>query len=250
MLHIDSGHRTSGTNEAPEFILAHPILDVVSWRVVNVQIPRSYYCVTSANNTLTLSDTSIAPATHVVTIPPGNYGAVALALALQTAFNSAGGDAHFVVTYSSSTYRLTITNGTADFTIAWGAGRNVTTNLGVVMGFDVTTDITPAVATSTGASAVNVNIDLSLQVRSQSLTAGLHMVTYDAPVRDAQLMFRVPISAAQGEVILWEPQDMFMHYLSARKVDQHIDFTLCDSYGNVIDLHGLPWRMTLEVWRD
>jgi hypothetical protein len=250
MIHLDSSQRSSGTNESPVFSFTHSTMGrginrTSGFRIVNVQIPRSYYNITSRNNTFSLSDATITPVFNVVTVPAGNYTAPMLASTLQNLMNAAGGDNHFVVTYSSVTQKITITNGTANFSITWSISPlTPMTNLASVLGFVAGI---ANVGSATGTNVMNININWTVTIKSVALTNGMKRYPVDGAAMAPDIMCRVPVNCAIGEVISWEPEGYWLRNLSLECVTE-IDLSIQDDSGTPLDLNGLSWRITLEVY--
>ena len=122
----DSTDRTTGTIDHPNFILQKELTDVVGFKVLEVEIPFSYYVINSINNTLTLTEPGGANAPVAITMVPGNYTASSLAQALENGLNNAPGSiATYNVTYSSSTAKFTVTSSVGEaFRLTFGTSTS------------------------------------------------------------------------------------------------------------------------------
>jgi hypothetical protein len=93
----------------PLFLLGRPLTDIASIKILEVQIPFSYYVFTTANNTFKVVITlggDDEPTTYTVTIPIGNYTASSFVTNIITALNAATGIS-WTVTYSNITNKIT-----------------------------------------------------------------------------------------------------------------------------------------------
>ncbi len=82
VLRLDSAHRSSGTNNAPEFFLEQRLSNVHMVELRKVMLPNTDYPVNSGNNTFLWDDGALAPLT--TTILPGSYTAAEYGTALGT----------------------------------------------------------------------------------------------------------------------------------------------------------------------
>lgn len=122
------------TTDWPLFLLGKPLTNIAALKIVEAQIPFSYYVFyaatadsNSSNNTFTLTESDGGGAT-TVTIPAGNYTSTTILTALASALNAASANSHtYTVTYSSTTQLLTITSnagGANTFTLTFGTSVN------------------------------------------------------------------------------------------------------------------------------
>ena len=82
-------------------------------RLSQVVLPRGWYGITSTTNQVVIQNQA-GLALETLTITPGDYSASTFAVALQTLLNAGGGifsSTTWTVTVSSSTYKLTVSNG-------------------------------------------------------------------------------------------------------------------------------------------
>lgn len=136
----------------PTFYFDYPIQNIAMFKILEAEIPFSYYVVNNTNNTFLLDATTI-------TIPVGNYTATTLAAAVQTALGVG-----YTVTYSSQTQKFTIV-GAAPFTMTFGGVDDVgLTNPRLLLGMNAgvnsssgTTLVAPNVGEVTGANYVYLN---------------------------------------------------------------------------------------------
>src|SRR6476659_1249913 len=82
----------------PMFMMNRPLSNIGAMKILEVQIPFSYYAFNSTNNTFVLNE--IGGGSGLVTIPVGNYTTTTLAAAMGAALTAAG-SATYTVTYST-----------------------------------------------------------------------------------------------------------------------------------------------------
>lgn len=114
----------------PLFTWGRPLQSIAAMKVLEVQIPFSWYVFNSANNTFTLTESDGGGA-RTVTIPVGNYNTSSMIAALQTALDAASANSHtYTVTFAGSslsapdTEKFTISSdagGANTFTLTFGS---------------------------------------------------------------------------------------------------------------------------------
>lgn len=104
-----------------------PIERVVAFKIIEVQIPITWYTFNNINNSFILTEMSMPPAT--VTLPIGNFNAIQMAPLLATALSAASPNfLTYTVTYDATIGKFTIYNNAASsvpFTLTFGAGYNI-----------------------------------------------------------------------------------------------------------------------------
>lgn len=212
---LDASVATSSSFTAldwPTFQLATPIAGLAAVKIIEAQIPFSFYTINSSNNTFTLTDTT--PLTNaVITIPAGNYNSTTLISTLTTQLNAAGSAGVYSITYSSTTGLLSfVKTGAATFTFTFGTATdlgasNPRFNLGFAAGANTTasnTLVAPNVANITGANYLYLN--------SRAFGAQLSLLL---PRGATQLgsgsagpqVAKIPINVQPGGVIYWSDPD-------------------------------------------
>lgn len=104
----DSNERTAGSVDHPDYVFTNDLHNVIGFKVLEVQVPFSYYTVDTTNNTFTLLENDLVP--HTVTLNVGNYVTSTMITELARALNAAGGSGNYSVTYSPTTLKFTVTN--------------------------------------------------------------------------------------------------------------------------------------------
>lgn len=103
-----------------------PLQDVAAIKILEVQVPFSWYVFNSVNHTFLLRIASLPD--QVVSIPVGNYTAASLAPVLTDAINAAAGGVFYAVTYSvvRKKFLFTKTGGPGtEFTFVFGAPAGI-----------------------------------------------------------------------------------------------------------------------------
>ena len=252
MYHFNSESRTSGTLSQPVFLLEDPIADALGFRIHNVQIPHTYYNITTANNHLRLED-AVSATTYIVTLTPGNYSASSLATALQTAINAAAttasGSPNFTVTYSATTHKYTLANALHLWTLYEyvGDAAGAANSLLVLIGDTAYDHGVGGVNSHTFANAANINVDNRITLASSALSRGLRKPATVGTARERLTLAKIPLAEGFGFVEKWEPTGYTLLFASPQRLYGEIDLRLYDSGGRSLNLNGLGWSMTIEV---
>lgn len=88
---LDTRVSASGLNAStdwPRFYLGRPLSNIAGLKIIEAQIPFSYYIFNTQNNTFLLNVAGVAT-NAVVTIPVGNYTSSTMLVALKTALDNA-----------------------------------------------------------------------------------------------------------------------------------------------------------------
>lgn len=104
-LYFDSSLSNNNDKNNPRFVLRNPIY-ADKFKVSKISIPFSYYTINSTNNHLYIQEDL---ADEIIEIPVGNYSISTIAGVLQTALNNSTLNNTYTVSYSTTTYKLTIT---------------------------------------------------------------------------------------------------------------------------------------------
>lgn len=136
----------------PTFYLNRPLQNIAFMKVLEAEIPFSYYVINQYNNTFFLTESSSA----LVTIPVGNYTSATLATTLGSVLTQASlglGSRTYTVTYSSMTQKFTVTASTGTFSLVFGSSTDSgQTNPRLILGFN------PGFNTSIGSVLVAPNV--------------------------------------------------------------------------------------------
>lgn len=238
-----------------------PLENIAGIKILEVQIPFSWYIVNSTNNTFVLVETT-GGNTNVV-IPVGNYSSGTLTTALQTALRSASANSVlYVVSFSSTTGKFSVVNGVGTssvFSFVFQSsviGDNSTSpieflgfNSGTVssvFGGGNNTLNAPNVANITGPNYLYVNstklgnlTDMYLPQTSDNMTNG----------NSGPEMAKVPIGVQPGGTIVWiDPSPTMFFDLENLSSLTEIDFYLSLGNGDqIVDLNGLSFSLKVGL---
>lgn len=211
----------------PTFYFDDPATDIAYIKVLEAQIPFSYFVVNTSNNTFTLTE-GVSSAT--VTIPPGNYNSSLMATALGTALTTASPTTKtYTVTFSSLTQKFTIVVSAGTFSLTFGTSDDIgVSNPRLVLGFG------PATTASSGTTLVatyTANLTGSNYLFLCSDVLGINMETYlpnqsqNKGSKGPQIAC-IPINVNPGDVIFYtDPiHDLWFsveNLFSLRKLDMY-----------------------------
>ena len=236
----------------PLFKIVTPIPNIAAIKILEVQIPFSWYVINQYNNTFIKTVNSVS---STVTIPVGNYSASSLASMLQTVL--AG---NFVVTASTQTStpntgKFSFAASPDNFSFTFGAsndsGQN---NPRLVLGF-------PGGTTSTGTTliapfAYQVSGPDYLYLNSRTFGTTLTSVLPGGAVNLGSgsigpQITKIPISVQPGGVLFWQDPVplMWMNFENLPLLSQ---FDLYITTGNndvgvVTSLNGLGFSVKLGL---
>jgi hypothetical protein len=134
---VESNLNVSST-DWPFFSLTRPLYNVEYVKLLEAEIPFSYYVINSTNQTFTLTEPLVGSVT--VLLHPGNYTAATMASHLATQLTTAStslGNRSYTVTFSTLTHKFTITTNFDEFILTFGtATNNGETNPRYVLGMN------------------------------------------------------------------------------------------------------------------
>lgn len=252
----------SSTRDWPLFLLTKPLYNVAAVKILEVQIPFTWYVFNSFNNTFTLTEIIGAPAT--VTLPIGNYSTTSLIPILQTALNTASPNGYtYTVTFSGSsssqpnTGKFTFTSSAGTLFTFQFAGTEGYVDPAMYLGFrgplpfNSTAGgvlVAPNVANVTGPNYVYVQsrklgslCDSFLPVGSDKTGGGV----------TGSEVAKIPVNVQPGGIIYWQDPapDMWFDLENLANFAD-VDFYL--SLGNnspqqPLQLNGSPFSLKLGV---
>ena len=243
-VYIDSSERVSGTDSA---FLSKPILinsgNTYDSVVVNqVSIPKSWYNVPAIYNYFTLVENGV-PIT--ITLPPGNYNRITLALVLPPLMTAAS--------LNGKTYSMTYPNtaqvaDTGKYTFSYapfGGGDNIAIDVDNVsmfqqLGFPQAsiTYFDDTTGTLTSTNVINFQIINSI------------FITSDMCVEEGYLQELHNVGTSQSNAYIFFQQVNFD--LTSKQLltntSNSWSFSLIDEFEREIDLNGVPWEMSLFLY--
>lgn len=254
-LNLDSSDATNAGNSGgtitkaswPLFYYTTRSEDVAAVKVLQAEIPFTYYPINAANNTFTFTEGATV---STVTLPPNNYTGATLASQLQTSLSALS--VGFTVSYNANTLLFTFTHNTA---AAWSIFFNGTNTPYSFMGFDPNVTYSGSgigsVIVSPNAAAVAGPRYLYINSRKLGPFINFNLADGSPTGGDFPGLCRVPVNAAYGSTILYndpDPQKYFDLFLG-REFDS-FDFylTLGSDQSQVpLDLRGSAWSLKLAI---
>ncbi len=204
--------------------------------IERVEIPYSFYAINSTNNVLTFNSGA-----NSITITPGNYTATTLITELTTQLNIAFAGQSPAVTFSSLTYKLTISKSSA-FNV--DSYTDIpTSTASYALGFHVSSATSTSI---TADSAINIAGPNYILISSEYLTSGIQHKTLFSDSTYQSVFWAVPVSCSPGDTIIENP--LIPIRLNAQTTvlsTDVIDIQLYDDRYNLLDLNGLDWAMQL-----
>lgn len=220
------------TNSTATFTLSRPIHVPADYQMhiscVSAVIPYSFWSIPFALSIpITFGPSNTA---STLTIPAGNYSAVAIAQTFLTHALSG-----LTATYSNPLGAFVFqTNGTNQVTFP---AQQVNLNIGVpatgrtiAIGSSYTAPLAPLIL---GTKAISVNTDIPLD----TCTAG---------VGNNQTLCFIPVDAEPNHYILYKPgQGIPIRQICQTNYISSITVSLQDESGNLLDMKGIPWALDL-----
>jgi hypothetical protein len=227
-IYLNSNNLTSGTVSDGEYNL--PVIEVADGfhiyvSVVNAMIPYSFYNVNSTNNILYYS---VVSNNYNITIPSGNYNVTQLISTLTSLMPN------FTITYNYITNKLTWINSVGDFSFL-----SSSTCLGII-GFSSTTSSTSKSLTS--INCINVNQIKCINIISNLITYNISQ----AYTNNSTILCCVPVNSPPYSIIEYKNLNHYKCNLFINII-RSIKIKLLDDYGNLINLNGCGYNMTLQL---
>ena len=250
----------------PMFQLTTPIPNLAAIKILEVQIPFSFYIFNSSNNTFLLTDTYVTNA--VVTIPVGNYNSTTLAAQLAASLMSASPAVTYTVTFSGSssqpnTGKFTISNNTGStsvFSLIFGTTGDLgLTNPRLFLGFPAGTTTSGTNQVLNAPYAANIAGPNYLYLNSRTFGTTISTVLPGGAVSlgagsIGPQIAKIPINVQPGGVIYWmdvDPQKWF----SLENLPLLTQFDMYITIGNnatptVTSLNGLNFSVKMGLLRN
>lgn len=215
-------------------IISPPIVSVQKMYVKDVAIPFSYYGVTASNNSITFQESLGVAVT--ASVAAGNYSATSFISALGTAMTAVSPNAQtYTVTYSSNTNKITISST--------GTFQVISATMSAVIGINPSTLPTALATTYTPTLGINLSGPTRIFIHCNR--------TNDTYVQGSRSGVILPliVNAGPYEVITAGPNHDWGHTLGGDSISS-ISLSLRDQAGNLIDMNGGEWSITLEIVSD
>jgi hypothetical protein len=200
--------------------------------VVSCLIPYSFYNINSSNNVLKYSFDGVSLFT--LTIPIGNYNVNNLLSVLKTNISP-----QFTITYDNVKNKFTFTHATNDFMF-----MSSSTCL-QILGFNNNETIAsnPSASLSlTSVNCVNVYSIRTIQVNSNLITYNINKVQKN----NFCILCSVPITCTPFSLIEYINRTNFKTNLFLNRIS-NIKIKLTDDNGNLIDLNGCHYSLTIQL---
>lgn len=219
--------------------------------IQSIQFPFTFYATNSLNNQLRIN----RGITKTISIPSGNYTATTMISMLNTALNTVTDPVtgyvydgfpgeSFVVTYSSTTLKFTITN-TNPFTI-YSSATDPLSTLAKNLGYQI--DSTTDTLTAIGDSAANLSGPQYIRIQSTFLSAPTQHKPLYADDSYETTLFILPVNAGFGSFVSTDIQiPIRLTYKFRINNTDIIDFSVVDENGNLLDLNGNDWSMYMVM---
>jgi hypothetical protein len=200
--------------------------------VVSCLIPYSFYNINNSNNVLQYSFDGVNLFT--LTIPIGNYNVNSLLSVLKSNISP-----QFIITYDNVKNKFTFTHATNDFMF-----MSSSTCL-QILGFNNNETIAsnPSASLSlTSVNCVNVYSIKTIQVNSNLITYNINKVQKN----NFCILCSVPITCTPFSLIEYINRTNFKTNLFLNRIS-NIKIKLTDDNGNLIDLNGCHYSLTIQL---
>lgn len=237
----------------PTFYFKVPLLNIAGIKIIQAEIPFSYYTVNRYNNTFILKE---GPSTATVTIPVGNYSTITIPATLSAALNAVSPSGHtYTVAYSIPMQKLVITSSSGDFTLTFGSADDTgNTNIRILLGMQAA-DNTSVSSTLISPNVVQLSGPNYLYLRSNSLTQ-VPLILPQGAVNngggnEGNQICRIPVNVNPGDVIYYtDPHPIRWSSLSNLNQLQQLDLYLSmgnESSDSPLELNGLSFSVKVGL---
>jgi hypothetical protein len=230
------------------FYFTQPLENIAAIKIVQAEIPFSYYIMNSSNNSFTIQD---AGGTFPFTIPIGNYNAADLTSALTTGLNTSGTAITYTITFSPSTGKFTITSPSLSGfilmlendkpMIGFTSGNWSATIIGATA-----TLVAPNFAEITGPNFVYLCSN-SIGVYTNCFLAATSTI---GSGNDGPQMTRIPVNFLSGDIIYYNDPtpNHFFDMLTTTQL-QRFDLYLTSGTSTVpLSLNGLSFTVKIGLY--
>ncbi len=257
---IQSPSSASSTRDWPQFLLRRPLSNIAAMKVLEVQIPFTWYVFNSLNNTFTLQEDIGGPVT--VTIPIGNYSSTSLASVLAGVLTAVSPNGRtYTVTFSGAsstqpnTGKFTFTSSVAavfTFTFASTEGN---IDPAIYLGFRGPTPfsssaggvlVSPNVANVTGPNYVYLQSSKMGSLFNTYLPEGADKVS-----SVGSEIAKIPVNVQPNGVIYWQDPspDMWFDFSNISNLaDIDFYFTLGNTSAQLpLQFNGSSFSIKLGI---
>lgn len=250
VLNFNSKDRISGTNsnfESNPVDLGRNAFDSVC--LVQASIPKSFYNMPSGYNSFVLTeDNGITIDSVTITIPPGNYTRINLQSVLATVLTANSPDGFvYTVTYPASTVADTFHY---TFNVNQGSSVNISFTFNNrspfrQLGFDVGTyqfqDVSLILSTLESVNSLNLSYILRAFIKSNIVSNATDSILEEL------LNFG---SFPSSSVMSFQQVSFDLNSRIYNKDNKNAwTFALVDSFGEEINLNGIPWAFSIVLFQ-
>jgi hypothetical protein len=193
-------------------------------------IPFSFYNVDYFNNTLIYNVNGGSDV--VIEIPQGNYSTTSLRNYLLTVMTG------FSITYSSLNNTFTFTHPTYNFQF-----KNTSTCM-EILGFDDTDNYPSSGKTLTSVNSINLFTIRNIYITSNNLS--LNNINNSTP-NLCNILASIPLTSGANSVITYTNTNNVKTVVNDVKNFTLLQIALTDQDGDILDLNGCHWSMTLQI---
>jgi hypothetical protein len=232
-IYLNSKNADAYINGASDCEYNLPLIEIpdgfhIYLSVVSCLIPFSFYNVNNSNNNLYYSFDGSTMTN--LTIPIGNYNINDLVKYFK--LNMTG----FTTTYNQNSNKLTFTHSQNNFMF-----MSNSTCLSI-LGFNDNTTVISTALSLTSINCVNVYNIKTIQVNSNLITYNINKVQKN----NYCILCSVPVSSQPFSLIEYINRTNFRTNLFLNRI-QKLKIRLTDDNGNLIDLNGCHYTMTLQL---
>jgi len=215
-----------------EYIL--PLIEIpdgfhIYLSVVSCLIPYSFYNINNSNNVLQYSFDGFN--IYTLTIPIGNYNVNSLLNVLKSNLLSG-----FTASYDNIQNRFTFTHSTYDFMFMSSSSCLR------ILGFNNDETISSSSLSLTSINCANVYSIRTIQVNSNLITYNINKIQKN----NYCILCSVPITCTPFSLIEYINRTNFRTNLFLNRIS-NIKIKLTDDNGNLIDLNGCHYSLTLQL---
>ena len=267
-IYINSSHRTSGTSTKFHYELPQDqdCGEKCHVAITSVSLPNAFFSImTGVNDKLYIYEkhvsTESSSQNRIITLTAGNYSATTLNTALQQGLNAAPlGSATYGCNYNAVTQKITITqNGGGGFTIyddtalktlgrkspsaggLYGTLPKIANPQSLQQVLNIPSAAEPNVTFTSGV--ITLARVLEAYLRSPNMT---NFGTLDCNGRQ-DVLKRIVVDKEFGFVVTTDSNIETSDLMDvSNRTLRALDFSLTDSHGNQLDLHGLDFSFCLN----
>jgi|688.fasta_scaffold163079_1 hypothetical protein len=196
----------------------------------SASIPFSFYNVDYFNNKLVYSVNDGSNIT--IEIPQGNYSTTSLRNYLLTAMTG------FLITYSSLNNTFTFTHPTYNFQF-----KSSSTCM-EILGFDENDNYPSSANVLTSINSINLFTIRNIYITSNNLS--LNNINNSTP-NLCNILASIPLTSGANSVITYSNMNNIKTAVNDIKNFTLLQLALTDQDGDILDLNGCHWSMTLQI---